>query len=614
MLPSVQYAYHANTFDLASVGLDATNITHYAWDAGRLTNVAWQVGTALRAVRYDYLVGADLVEALIFSDDGLAVTRTYDPADRLLSISATSAVSAVNSFLYTLDSTGRRTARQDADGARTDWGYDDFDQLTAAARTNSPNGAADAAYRFGYQYDLIGNRLHEDRGQQSLPASYNNLNQLTHRGWAGKLDIVGTVDTTGVVVLVQGYTNAPPFYNQTNFLGGAVVGPGSNAIPIVAWEGTNTSQSNLVVYLPPTNPQVFTYDANGNLLSDGQRVYTWDEENRLVAIETVGASQADTRRSEFLYDGMGRRAQRVDLSVWNGTSYNQTNVTRFIWDGWLLLAEADAEGQLTAYHAHGLDLSGSLQGAGGIGGLLARVEGTDAYLYTFDCNGNVTDVVDTNGVVVAYYQYDPFGRTVAASGEYAVANPWRFSTKQIEEAWGLYYYGYRYYSPELGRWPSGDPIEEVGWEQSIGVSKYAKPEIPNTPSSSLYFAFGNDPVNQIDIMGLLFWGCCKKKVPPIVADVANEIIDELKGQLIDQVKDKLTTLIGGADKNWKDALAACEKIDSCEPYPPGDGSWALDCIACAAIKCAIAHPASIIAFNACFLAAEVHCNNGIVPW
>ncbi len=487
-LPPVQYTYHDKTFDLASVGLDPTNTTHYAWNAGRLTNVAWQVGTDLRAVRYDYLSGSDLIESLIFSDAGLAVTRAYDPADRLMSISATSAVSAVNSFLYTLDAVGRRTAREDADGARTDWGYDDFDQLTAAARTNSPNGAADAAYQFGYQYDLIGNRLHEDRGQQSLPASYNNLKQLTHRGWAGKLDIVGTVDTTGAVVLVQGYTNAPPFYDATNWLGGAVVGPGSNAIPIVALEGTNYSQSNLVVYLPPTNPQVFTYDANGNLLADGQRVYTWDEENRLVAIETVGPSLADTRRSEFLYDGMGRRIVRTDYSSWNGVSYDQTNTTRFIWDGWLLLAEADGAGTLTAYHAHGLDLSGSLQGAGGIGGLLARIESTSTYLYTFDGNGNVTDLVDTNGAVVAHYEYDPFGRTVAQSGSYAEANPWRFSTKQIEAVWGLYYYGYRYYSPQLGRWVNRDPIRDLAFvaHYVAGDSQRHSDILANSPEGTHY--------------------------------------------------------------------------------------------------------------------------------
>lgn len=46
------------------------------------------------------------------------------------------------------------------------------------------------------------------------------------------------------------------------------------------------------------------------------------------------------------------------------------------------------------------------------------------------------------------------------------------------------YYGYRYYDPETGRWPSRDPIEEEG-----GVN--------------LYGFVGNDGVNWVDILGFL---------------------------------------------------------------------------------------------------------------
>ncbi len=289
----------------------------------------------------------------------------------------------------------RRTRREDTDGARTDWVYDSFDQLISAARTNSPNGAADAAYQHQYQYDLVGNRLHEDRGRQDLDGAFNNLNQLTHLTFGGQINILGTVSTTNSYVLVQGYTNAPPFYHlATNppppgsgvasWFGGAVVNPGSNSIPIVAWEGTNSTQSNLVVYLPPTNPQILTYDANGNLTSDGQRTFTWDEENRLTSVESV--SSVVKLRSSFLYDATGRRAQRIDRSAWNGSSYNATNTTRFIYDGWNLLAELTAANTVSNYYCWGLDLSGSMQGAGGIGGLLAvtRPLTLDTFHFTFD--------------------------------------------------------------------------------------------------------------------------------------------------------------------------------------------------------------------------------------
>ena len=70
------------------------------------------------------------------------------------------------------------------------------------------------------------------------------------------------------------------------------------------------------------------------------------------------------------------------------------------------------------------------------------------------------------GVNVAHYEYDPFGRAVAQSGTYADQNPWRFSTKQMELAWNLYYYGHRFYSPNLHTFLSRDPIADLGVKAS----------------------------------------------------------------------------------------------------------------------------------------------------
>jgi YD repeat-containing protein len=228
----------------------------------------------------------------------------------------------------TLDATGRRTARHDADGARLAWGYDPFDQLTSAARTNSPNGAADAAYRYGWQYDLAGNHLHESRGQMGLEGNFNNLNQLTARDWSGKLDVWGSVEAGGIPweVLVNGAASQQ--YNGTNYLGGAELTAGSNAIAIVYQDATVTNATSQAVFAPPTKPQAFQWDANGNLLNDGYRAYTWDGENRLTAIEMAAEAVSDglpAQRSEFVYDGQGRRLFRTDLLDWNGTAYAVTN-------------------------------------------------------------------------------------------------------------------------------------------------------------------------------------------------------------------------------------------------------------------------------------------------
>jgi YD repeat-containing protein len=423
---AVTYAYDPATYDLASVACGAYT-TRYAWAAGRLTNVSWNVGTAVSAVRYGYLPNSDLL-LQVANDQGLVTTRAYDLLSRLTGLTNDFGSSG-SAFNYVLDSTGRRIARSDFEKvsglwspvSSLSWKYDAFDQLTNAVKTGSANGAADAAYTFGYKYDLIGNRLHEDRGQLDLDGAFNNLNQLTALDWSGRLDVLGSVGATGVVVKVSG-TNAV-MYNGTNYLGGGKVSlPGSNNIPIVAWFGTNSTEINRTVYMPPAKPQAFFYDLNGNLTNDGQRAYCWDEENRLIALEEISSPPGRGRvRVENQYDAQGRRVRKTDLSGWTDSAYAATNVTGYVWDGWLLLAETDAAGGVAAYHVHGLDLSLSLHGAGGIGGLFARAEGGTNYFYAIDGNGNVVDVI-AGGAVVAHYEYDPFWGTVGQSGSYALAS------------------------------------------------------------------------------------------------------------------------------------------------------------------------------------------------
>ncbi len=104
------------------------------------------------------------------------------------------------------------------------------------------------------------------------------------------------------------------------------------------------------------------------------------------------------------------------------------------------------------------------------------------YFPLYDANGNVTDYVSETGEVVASYEYDAFGRTIAQSGTMADVFPFRFSTKYYDVEANLYYYGYRYYSPELGRWITRDPIEEDGGD-------------------NLYAFVHNNPLINYDILG-----------------------------------------------------------------------------------------------------------------
>jgi RHS repeat-associated protein len=150
-------------------------------------------------------------------------------------------------------------------------------------------------------------------------------------------------------------------------------------------------------------------------------------------------------------------------------------------------------GAQTNSYVYGLDLSGSMQGAGTIGGILsASLNGSQAF-YFYDANGNVSDLAASNGTSLAHYEFDPYGNTIVASGTQAAANPFRFSTKYTDDETGLLYYGYRYYAPGLGRWLSRDPMGE-------------------NASLCLYAFVNNRPSISVDPFGLWEWpwtGCCK---------------------------------------------------------------------------------------------------------
>jgi RHS repeat-associated protein len=114
-----------------------------------------------------------------------------------------------------------------------------------------------------------------------------------------------------------------------------------------------------------------------------------------------------------------------------------------------------------------------MQGAGGVGGLLSVTvhSGANAgtYFYCYDGNGNVVALVSAaDGTVAARYEYGPFGELLRATGPMAKANPFLFSTKYYDWETGLYYYGYRYYDPNTGRWPNRDPIGELGGANLYG--------------------------------------------------------------------------------------------------------------------------------------------------
>ena len=255
--------------------------------------------------------------------------------------------------------------------------------------------------------------------------------------------------------------------------------------------------------------QLDAYDSNGNLVSrTGGYSYTYDDENQLTSL-SFGTSY----RSDFGYDGQGRLRNRTDY-IWTGTSWTSAGGAEYLYDGMRVIQERNASNVPTVSYTRGTDLSGSLEGAGGIGGLLGRSHGyasTNGNWYTHnfyhaDGNGNITYLVNSSQALAASYRYDPFGNTTASSGTLAAANVYRFSSKEIHVNSGLYYYGYRWYAPGVQRWLNRDPINELGFEQ------FNYPRAWRASYHGHDYGFlANQPLSLIDPFGLIKWGkTCKQ--------------------------------------------------------------------------------------------------------
>ena len=403
--------------------------------------------------------------------------------------------------------------------------YDSLGQVVSGKKFFS-DGVPVGGAQFEYEFDTIGNRKTAKNlmGTSSVVEQYtaNGLNQYENRTVAGKVLVTGEAATNATVsVRLDENSTAKLANRHGDYFWQVLTADNTSALFtttnlqvrafMTVVEGTNTNslvRTETRQEIVAQTPEAFAYDADGNLVQDGVFSFAFDGENRLLTAESVSSvPDALKKKLTFAYDFQGRRVRKTVEGGFSGGAYATTNVTTFVWDGWLPVAELGAG--FTNLYLHGLDLSGTLQGAGGVGGLVAiSLNGTNCFP-AFDGNGNLMNLINSaDGSIAATYEYTPWGELIRATGPQATNNHFRFSSKWQDDETDLLCYGHRYLSPSLGRWLARDPralLEDLDLDLTLdGRLEAVFPTGRlNEDVLNLYRFAGNSPIDQIDALGLL---------------------------------------------------------------------------------------------------------------
>ena len=267
-------------------------------------------------------------------------------------------------------------------------------------------------------------------------------------------------------------------------LSGVQLTGGSNVIAAVAdpgkrWATNVVSMVTLNLYVRGS----YAYDSDGNLVyanrGNKDYTYTFDALGRL-ALATMRDRTGNGWNWSAGYDPLGRRTETAYSTVSSNVAAPPTS-TVTLWDPLYPAEEVyrQESGGAKFFYLYGPELSDTVGGLGGIGGLIAYRDTNAVHQVFNDRRGNVVGAASASS-----YSFHP---CYSAFGMTGPPSPWinapSFSTRRIDQT-GLVYMGARYFDPVTGRFLSPDP------------SRFSD-------SRNLYALCGNDPVNGFDPDGRL---------------------------------------------------------------------------------------------------------------
>ena len=291
---------------------------------------------------------------------------------------------------------------------------------------------------------------------------------------------------------------------------------------------------------------VYTYDDNGNILSE--KIYTYT----LGDISVV----TPTQNYEYSYDNENWKDQLTGynggiitydevgnpLTYWNGMNFSWENINNLVnltWGDMNISYTYNGNGIRTSKTVNGVTHTYTLDETKILSetyenvlllylydemsmpvGVLYREstyeEGEfDEYYFTKNLQGDIIGIYDVTGTIVASYEYDAWGNhsVYDATGEIVeekqtnfigYINPFRYRGYYFDQETNLYYLNNRYYDSNVKRFINADSCSYLGIGDEL-------------QSFNLYSYCGNNPVMGYDPMGTWNWKSILKASLIVVA-------------------------------------------------------------------------------------------------